>query len=187
MPYEPPPPQWVNGKDAIRQIRVDINQSTGTAIEQLRAAIVHREVAVRFTNMRRPPFGSSPISVPTDSVPSPKMWANAEISSDGTVKFDGSDDPPRTFEVFREHVLRYWSATRRGRKPKLNKQTITDKVFELMNHHGEFVPEDEKWNCQARLEGAVAEYLSQQEISLATSTIRLQVSSALKEWRARRR
>ena len=186
MPYEPPPPQWVNGKDAIRQIRVDINQSTGTAIEQLRAAIVHREVAVRFTNMRRPQFGSSPISVPTDSVPSAKMWANAEISPDGTVKFVGSDDPPRTFEVFREHVLRYWHAMRRGRKPKISKQIITDKVFALMNYHNDFVAEDKEWNCQARLEEAIAKDLDDRGISLAPSTIRHHVVPALEQWRKRK-
>jgi hypothetical protein len=177
MPYEPPPPQWVNGKDAIRQIRVDINQSAGAAIEQLRAAIVHRRAAARFTNMRRPPFGSSPISVPTDSVPPAKMWVNAEISPDGTVKFVGSDDPPRPFEVLRSHLLRYWSAERRGRKPKVNKQIITDKVFELMSYHGEFVAEDEQWNCQARLEEEIAKDL---KTPLATSTIRRHVVPALK-------
>jgi hypothetical protein len=183
MPYEPPPPQWLNGKVAIEQIRVDINQSAGAAIEQLRAAMVHRKVAARLANMRLPPFGSSPLSAPSDSVPSPEDWIDAEIFPDGTVKF--SDHPPRSFEVLRSHLLRYWPATRLGRKPKVDKKIITDKVFELMDHHGEFMAADEEWNCQARLEEEIAKDLN--EIPLATSTIRHHVVSALKQWRAGRR
>lgn len=184
MPYEPPPPQWLNGKDAIKQIRVHINQSADAAIEQLRAAIGHRKVAARLANTRRPRFGSSPISPPSDSVPWPEDWIDAEISADGTVKF--SDHPRRSFEVLRSHILRYWSVTRLGRKPKLDKKMITDKVFELMNYHDEFVPEDKEWNCQARLEEVISKDLDDRGISLAASTIRLYVGSALKQWRERK-
>ena len=180
MPYEPPPLRWLNGKDAIEQIRADINQSVEEAITQLKAAIAHRAVAVRLAKMRRPPIGSSPISIPTHSVPPAGMWGDAEIFPDGTVKFGSVD--PRSFEVFSKHILRYWRRTRLGRKPKLNKQVITDKVFELMSYHGEFMAGDEKWDCQARLEKAVTEYLNDRSISLAPSTIRSYVVSALEQW-----
>ena len=183
MPYESPPPLWLSGKHAIEQIRASINQSVYEAIKQLKAAIADRAVAARFANMRRPPIGSSgPISVPTDSVPPPKMWGDAEIFPNGTVKL-GSDDP-RSFEVCSPHILRYWPQTRLGRKPKLNKQIITDKVFKLMDFHGEFMAGDKEWDCQARLEEEIAKDLNNSGISLATSTIRHQIGSALKKWRA---
>ena len=186
MPYESPPPEWLSGKDAIEQIRACLNQSVNEAIKQLKAAIAHRAVAARLAKMRRPPIGSSgPISVPSDSVPPPKMWGDAEIFSDGTVKF-GSDDP-RSFEVFSQHILRYWPQTRLGRKPKLNKQIITDKVFELMGFHGEFMTGDKEWDCQARLEEEIAKDLNNSGILLATSTIRRQIGSALKKGRASRK
>jgi hypothetical protein len=169
MPYEPPPPEWLNGKEAIDQIRVDINQSVDKAIQQLKAAMAHRAVAVRLAGKRPLPVHCSL-----------EMWADADICPDGTIKF--SDHPPRSFEVLRSHLLRYWPATRRGWKPKLNHQVITDKVFELMDFHGEFMDGD-KWNCQARLEEAIAKYLNE---SVAPSTIRLHVVSALEQWRKRK-
>ena len=186
MPYESPPPPWLSGKDAIEQIRASINQSVYEAIKQLKAAITHRAVAVRLTKMQRPRIGSSPISVPSDSVPPPGMWDDAEIFSNGTVKF-GSDDP-RSFEVFSRHILRCWRQTRRGRKPKLNTQIITDKVFKLMDFHSEFMPGDEKWDCQARLEEEIAKDLKNNSgISPATSTIRRHIGPALERWRASRK
>ena len=170
MPYEPPPPQWVNGKEAIEQIRDAINQSVDEAIKQLKAAMAHRAVAARLAGKRPLPIHCSL-----------EMWADGDICPDGTIKF--SDHPPRPFEVLRSHLLRYWPATRRGRKPKISKQTITDKVFELMDYHGDFVAEDKEWNCRARLEEAIAK---DRDISLAPSTIRLHVVSALEQWRKRK-
>ena len=108
MPYEPPPSVWMPGKEAIVYIRTIEKCTTKRAIEQLRLAIVHRAVGAVLADMKRPPIGSSPISVPSDSIPTCEMWKTAQINAKGTVIFSGADRA-RPFKVIRENVLRIWS------------------------------------------------------------------------------
>ena len=109
MPYVPPPSVLMPGNEAIDHIRaVEKYSAPEHAIEQLRLAIVHRGVGAILDDMKKPPFGSSPISVPSDSIPPPEMWKTAQINVDGTVIFSAADSP-RPFKVIRENMLRIWS------------------------------------------------------------------------------
>ena len=109
MPYVPPPSVLMPGNEAIAHIRaVEKYSAPEHAIEQLRLAIVHRGVGAILDDMKKPPFGSSPISVPSDSIPPPEMWKTAQINVDGTVIFSAADSP-RPFKVLRENMLRIWS------------------------------------------------------------------------------
>jgi hypothetical protein len=57
-----------------------------------------------------------------------------------------------------------------------------------MDFHGDFMTGDKEWNCQARLEEEIAEHLNKRRgISLANSTIRHYVGSALEKWRVGRK
>ena len=108
MPYEPPPSVWMPGKEAIVYIRTIKKCTTKRAIEQLRLAIVHRAVGAMLADMKQPPIDSSPISVPSDSIPTREMWKTAQIKANGTVLFSDADSP-RVFQVIRENVLRIWA------------------------------------------------------------------------------
>jgi hypothetical protein len=97
------------GDEAIEHIRtVEKYPTAEDAIEQLRDAIVHRAVGAVLADMKKPPIGSTPISVPLDSIPPPEMWKTAQIKLDGTVIFSAGDSP-RRFKVIRENVLGIWS------------------------------------------------------------------------------
>ena len=126
MRYEPPPPDLMPGEEAISHIQAISECTDAEAIDQLRAAIVHRAVGARLVGMKRVPFGAAgPISTPSESM-RPQMWATAEIRSNGTVRFN-REGRWRYFEVIRENVLQRWpkkgKATRRTQRfsrPKLN-------------------------------------------------------------------
>jgi len=106
--YVPPDPLWMPGKEALDFIRKAVPDcSAADAIAQLRTAIVHRAVGARLKDMKRVPMGSSPIGVPSESNPRPRMWLQAEIRLNGSVRFDRKG-PWRPFEVIRENVLRVW-------------------------------------------------------------------------------
>ena len=106
--YVPPDPPLMSGKEALDFIRkAKPDCSAADAIAQLRAAIVHRAVGARLKDMKRVPMGSSPISVPSESIPPPHMWLQAEIRLNGSVRFDRKG-LWRPFEVIRENVLRTW-------------------------------------------------------------------------------
>jgi hypothetical protein len=102
------------GDEAIEHIRtVEKCPTAECAIEQLRDAIVHGAVGAVLADMKKPPIGSSPISVPSDSIPPPEMWKTAQIKVDGTVQFSGADIAP-PFKVIRENLLRIWSSRTRS-------------------------------------------------------------------------
>jgi hypothetical protein len=114
MPYEPPPSVWMPGDEAIDHIRtVEKCPTNEDAIEQLRLAIVHRAVGAILADTKKPPIGSSPISVPSDSNPPREMWKTAQINVDGTVLFSAADNA-RPFKVIRENVLRVWPSRPRS-------------------------------------------------------------------------
>jgi hypothetical protein len=106
--YEPPVPVWMPGKEALDFIR-GAADADADAIDQLRAAIVKRAVGARLIGMKPTPMGSSPISVPSASIPHPDMWRQADIRLNGSVRFDRKG-PWQPFEVIRENVLRNWSS-----------------------------------------------------------------------------
>jgi hypothetical protein len=76
---------------------------------------------------------------------------------------------------------------RRGRKPVYDREFLRRQVFELMNHHGDFLAGDRDWGSQADLERAVqAKFQAEFGSEPATSTIRKLIAEPLKEWRRRR-
>ena len=88
----------------------------------------------------------------------------------------------------RADVLKLWPApaiaAKRGRKAAFDWIAIERKVVELMDHHGEFSPDDPEWNAQARLETAIIEWCEIQfGITPATATLRPKLAKALKKWR----
>jgi hypothetical protein len=112
MPYVSPQADWMPGKEALNHIcRVDGCSETN-AISQLRSAISDRAVGARVQVPKAKhgePWPSTSLYVPKGSyqIPSPNLWAEAEILSDGAVKFDLSGSAYQ-FEVIRENVLRLW-------------------------------------------------------------------------------
>jgi hypothetical protein len=70
------------------------------------------------------------------------------------------------------------SPTRRGR-PSLDWEAIRKAIFELMDHHGEFSPDDPSWNAQARLEEILHD-----RFSAGISTLRERLPDILAAWRA---
>jgi hypothetical protein len=69
------------------------------------------------------------------------------------------------------------STARRGRPP-LDWQTIQKVAFELMDHHGEFSPDDSSWNAQARLEATL-----QDRFGAGITTLREHLPDILAAWR----
>lgn len=69
------------------------------------------------------------------------------------------------------------SSARRGRPPH-DWETIRKAAFELMDHHGEFSPDDPKWNVQARLEEVLHD-----RFSVGISTLREHLPGILTAWR----
>jgi hypothetical protein len=85
------------------------------------------------------------------------------------------ESPPRSEPI----------SSRRGRPPKLNWNAVKDKVWERMDWHGEFSDDDREWNCQARLEEAIAAFIvNELGAEAEESTIRGRVTQYLAEWRA---
>ena len=70
------------------------------------------------------------------------------------------------------------AASRGGRKPVYDWPKIRKAVFELMDHHGEFSPDDPKWNAQARLEEVLSD-----RFEVAISTLRERLPKFLEDWR----
>jgi hypothetical protein len=65
---------------------------------------------------------------------------------------------------------------------------IDQRVFNLMEHHGEFTAGDLDWNAQARLETAIKDFIGETfKFIPADSTIRAHVVNALKSWREKRK
>jgi hypothetical protein len=131
MTYEPPPPTLMSGKEAIEYIQCTDNIPEAEAVDQLRAAILNRAVGEVPVDIKtRPPFGSSPIGVPTPSVRSPEMWRNAKITAKGTVRFPG-ERRYRLFKVVRENVLNFWPPRSQPASVAPDPQSLSQRQAEL--------------------------------------------------------
>jgi hypothetical protein len=69
----------------------------------------------------------------------------------------------------------------RGRKPKYNSDVIETRIFELMDHHGPFSPDDPEWDVQARLEEKLIE-----EFPASESTVRGWATKGVENWNKRK-
>jgi len=69
---------------------------------------------------------------------------------------------------------------RRGRPPAIDYAMFDAEVARLMDHHGDFSPDDIAWNCQARLESTMTDFVETTfRKSLTASTVRKHVSRAI--------
>lgn len=76
---------------------------------------------------------------------------------------------------------------RGGRPPVLERTIIVQFVFDLMTEHGDFLPGDNEWDSQARLEEEVRAFIKRKTgRSPAVSTVRGHVQQALRQWRTHR-
>jgi hypothetical protein len=74
-----------------------------------------------------------------------------------------------------------------GRKSTVDPNLIRAEVFRLMDHHGDFTPEDTEWNCQARLEEAIADFITDRlSFPLSETRIRTMVRDGLASWKGKR-
>jgi hypothetical protein len=74
----------------------------------------------------------------------------------------------------------------RGRKPSYGRASIRKWVFDLMDHHGEFYPDDPDWKSQADLERAILDKFALSGKAPAESTVRVLIREPLAEWRAQK-
>lgn len=75
---------------------------------------------------------------------------------------------------------------RSGRPRRYNRERLEDEVVRLMDYHGEFDVDDREWNCQARLEDALAQFcIEKLGDGPAHSTLAAPISSGLAKWRQR--
>ena len=68
---------------------------------------------------------------------------------------------------------------KRGRKPAYDWAMIETEALRLMDHHGEFSPDDPDWNAQARLESAVLEFCARKWDEEPSKT---QLRSHIRDW-----
>jgi hypothetical protein len=73
---------------------------------------------------------------------------------------------------------------RTGRPPKLDWSAVEVEVFQLMDHHGEFSPNDREWNAQAKLEAAVQDLCKLKlHTDISVSRIKEKLPEMLQRWR----
>jgi len=73
-----------------------------------------------------------------------------------------------------------------GRKRSYDRTAIRKLVFDLMDHHDEFSPDDPEWKSQADLERAISDELARSEIEPAESTVRALIREPLEQWRVQK-
>jgi hypothetical protein len=80
------------------------------------------------------------------------------------------------------------SNKRRGRTFTYDQQLVRGELFRLMDCHDDFTPADRAWNCQARLEEALADFCEKKFGKRpAISTLRDRISPLLIEWHEKKR
>ena len=102
--------------------------------------------------------------------------------------------PPRIYrnvhcvksDVIKVACLPTPKLSKRGRTPKSFWPNVKSYVFKLLDHHGLPTPEDQDLPDQAALEKRVATLCDKQGWKAAESTIRLQVTQYLVEWKHRK-
>ena len=73
---------------------------------------------------------------------------------------------------------------KRGRKPKFDWSAIQAEAVRLMDHHGEFSPDDPEWNAQARIEAALFSFCSRLgDAEPSVTQLREYVRAWLSDWR----
>jgi len=74
-----------------------------------------------------------------------------------------------------------------GPKPDVDWEMIEAKCYDLMEHHGDFMPGDLDWDCQARLQEALMDYCQETwELEPSESTLREKLPGWLLTWRERK-
>jgi hypothetical protein len=73
-----------------------------------------------------------------------------------------------------------------GRPRIYNRERIRKLVFEKMDYHDEFCPDDPEWKSQADLERANADEFAQSKRTPSESTIRDLIHEPLEAWRAKK-
>jgi hypothetical protein len=98
----------------------------------------------------------------------------------------------RELTFSREDVLKLWpelsrvdanKAKRGGRPPVVDWSLVEAETVRLMDHHGDFMPGDKKWNAQARLEADLKTYCQKHFGKVpADSTLRGRIPGWLQSW-----
>ena len=96
--------------------------------------------------------------------------------------------------LFKEEEFSSWIARNvpgrhvhvRGRKPSYHRPSVRKWVFDLMEHHDEFSPDDPQWKAQADLERAILEKFALSGKHPAESTVRALIREPLAQWRAQK-
>ncbi|MBZ0217445.1 MAG: hypothetical protein K8F25_12880 [Fimbriimonadaceae bacterium] len=70
-----------------------------------------------------------------------------------------------------------------GAPRKASKEFVNQIVEKAMQHHGEFHPDDSKWNTKAKLAKHLIKECEKQNIDLSWSTARSYIEDPLKKWR----
>ena len=74
-----------------------------------------------------------------------------------------------------------------GPKPDFKWELIEAKCYELMDDNGDFMLDDPKWDCQARLEEALMEFCQKTpQGEPGPSTLREKLPDWLSAWRKRK-
>jgi hypothetical protein len=85
-------------------------------------------------------------------------------------------------------VVSTWSkqgVRRHGRRPAIDWAMVDDEVCRLMIHHGDFSDDDPNWNCQAKLETEITNFIERtfgEGAVKSESTIRSHVVQALAKY-----
>jgi hypothetical protein len=74
-----------------------------------------------------------------------------------------------------------------GAKPQFNWDLIETRCHRLMDHHGDFYPNDPQWDCQARLEEALNKFCQDNwQREPGASTLREKLPGWLSAWRRKK-
>lgn len=114
LPYLPPPPEWMTGKEALVHICEADKCSIDSAIDQIKRAVIDYVIAVRFSGKELPrlrrdhclylPPGHFPFGLDNYKR---YLFEVAQICKDATIKF-GPEEDWQPFEIRREDVFRTW-------------------------------------------------------------------------------
>jgi hypothetical protein len=112
-------------------------------------------------------------------------------SADGKLHvFDEKFEVVRNNKIIRTYYRVHCNGTdirslcvKRGRPRKYNWEVIKAETFVLMDHHGDFSPDDPEWNAQARLEEKLANFCQVQYGCEPDSLLREKLPAWLDEWR----
>jgi hypothetical protein len=174
--------EWLTFGEAAEIVRARIGGSVGRSAAGLQAARSSGEV--RFSNP------AAPILLLADD-----GLIGLDMRQDAQRKLGiTADGKPVTHDVFPNESAaqintddlldwldRHHPAAkppgRRGR-PSHNWSEIEAATKKLMDHHGDFSPDDQKWNAQARLETVLCD-----QFAVGISTLRERLPKFLDDWR----